>query len=88
MSYLTSLKRRAKIDTLASRFNEIHDALLKYLGPIEYGHAVLCDKYPEGKLGDLTQKYLKEANEVRDEIKRLETTSFYISWHGKGSKDE
>jgi hypothetical protein len=71
MSYLTSLKRRTKIDTLESRFNEIHDALLKYLGPVEYGHAILSDKYPEGKLGDLTQKYLREASEARDEVKRL-----------------
>ena len=66
-----SLKRRAKIDTLTSRFNEIHDSLLKYLGPVEYGHAVLSEKYPAGELGDLTQKYLGEANETRDEIKRL-----------------
>jgi len=71
MSYLTSLKRRAKIDTLESRFNEIHDALMKYLGPVEYGHAILCDKYPAGELGELTQKYLREASEARDEVKRL-----------------
>ena len=81
MSYLTSLKRRSKIDTLASRFNEIHDALLKHLGPIEYGHAILCDKYPAGELGELTRKYLREANETREEIKRLTNESGYLKFH-------
>lgn len=81
MSYLTSLKRRSKIDTLASRFNEIHDALLKHLGPIEYGNAILCDKYPAGELGELTRKYLREANETREEIKRLTNESGYLKFH-------
>ena len=76
MTY-TQLKRRSRIDALESRFNEIHDALLKYLGPVEYGHAILSDKYPEGELSYLTRKYLKEASEARDEanLLRKEVTS-------------
>jgi hypothetical protein len=80
-----SLKRQSKIDALENRFNEIHDALLKYLGPVEYGHAILSDKHPEVRplpllnqnrphlveLHSLTRKYLKEASEARDEANLL-----------------
>lgn len=69
--YTQQLKREVKIDALESRSNEIHDALLKHLGPVEYGHAILSDKYPEGAMGNLTQKYLKEACEAQGEVKRL-----------------
>jgi len=70
MSY-KHLKRKVKIDELVSRYKEIHDGLIKYLEPIEYFNAIMGNKYPEGEMGDLTQKYLKEASEARDEVKRL-----------------